>query len=68
MREGAVYPGADDNGSGAVAMLELIEALMIERPKRSVIFVWSTAEEKGLIGAYISSNTAPSRWRRSAPI
>jgi hypothetical protein len=52
MREGVVYPGADDNGSGAVAMLELIEALMIERPKRSVIFVWSTAEEKGLIGAY----------------
>jgi hypothetical protein len=52
MREGQVYPGADDNGSGAVAMLELIEALVIERPKRSVIFVWSTAEEKGLIGAY----------------
>jgi len=52
VREGRVQPGADDNGSGAVAMLELIEALMIERPKRSVIFVWSTAEEKGLIGAY----------------
>lgn len=51
MREGAVFPGADDNGSGAVAMLELIEALMIERPKRSVIFVWSTAEESGLVGA-----------------
>jgi hypothetical protein len=52
MREGAVFPGADDNGSGAVAMLELIEALMIERPKRSVIFVWSTAEERGLVGAF----------------
>ena len=52
MREGAVFPGADDNGSGAIAMLELIEALMIERPKRSVIFVWSTAEERGLVGAF----------------
>ena len=52
MREGSVYPGADDNASGAVAMLEIIEALMIERPKRSVIFVWSTAEERGLVGAY----------------
>ncbi len=51
-REGTVYPGADDNASGAVVMLELIEALTIERPKRSVIFVWSTAEERGLVGAY----------------
>jgi len=51
-RDGLVFPGADDNGSGAVAMLELVEALRIERPKRSVIFVWSTAEERGLVGAY----------------
>lgn len=52
MREGDVYPGADDNGSGAVAMLELIEALVIERPKRSVVFAWTTAEERGLVGAF----------------
>jgi len=52
VREGRIYPGADDNGSGSVAMLELVEAVMAERPKRSVIFVWHTAEEKGLIGAY----------------
>jgi hypothetical protein len=51
-RDGRVLPGADDNGSGAVAMLELIEALRIERPKRSVIFVWTTAEERGLVGAF----------------
>jgi hypothetical protein len=51
-REGRIFPGADDNGSGSVAMLEIAKALMIERPKRSVIFVWHTAEEKGLIGAY----------------
>jgi hypothetical protein len=50
-REGKVYNGADDNGSGTVAMLELAQALQIQRPKRSVIFVWHTAEEKGLWGA-----------------
>ena len=52
MREGRIYPGADDDGSGTVAMLSLAQALLLERPKRSVIFVWNTAEEKGLIGAY----------------
>ncbi len=52
VREGRIFPGADDNASGAVAMLELAKAFMIERPRRSVIFVWHTAEEKGLIGAY----------------
>ncbi len=51
-REGRIYPGADDNMSGVVGMLEIAEAAMAQRPKRSVIFVWHTAEEKGLIGAY----------------
>jgi Zn-dependent M28 family amino/carboxypeptidase len=52
MREGRIYPGADDNASGVVGMFEIAEALMVERPKRSIIFVWDTAEEKGLIGSY----------------
>jgi hypothetical protein len=51
-REGRVLPGADDNASGSVAMLTLAKAMMVERPKRSVIFVWHTAEERGLVGAY----------------
>jgi hypothetical protein len=51
-REGRIYPGSDDNISGVVGMFEIAEALMITRPKRSVIFVWNTAEEKGLIGSY----------------
>lgn len=51
-RDGRVFPGADDNGSGAVAMLAIAKAFIIERPRRSVIFVWHTAEERGLIGAY----------------
>ena len=52
VREGRVFPGADDNASGAVAMLTIAKAMMVERPKRSVIFVWHTAEERGLVGAY----------------
>jgi len=52
IREGRVYPGADDNASGSVAMLTIAKAMMVERPKRSVIFVWHTAEERGLVGAY----------------
>jgi hypothetical protein len=51
-REGRVFPGSDDNISGVVGMFELAEALLIHRPKRSVIFVWNTAEERGLIGSY----------------
>ena len=50
-REGRVYNGADDNGSGTVAMLEIAQALSLKRPQRSVVLVWHTGEEKGLWGA-----------------
>jgi len=52
VREGRVFPGSDDNISGVVGMFEIAEALRLTRPKRSVIFVWNTAEERGLIGSY----------------
>ncbi|RPJ02167.1 MAG: M28 family peptidase [Candidatus Aminicenantes bacterium] len=52
VREGRIFPGSDDNISGAVGMFEIAEALTLSRPRRSVIFVWNTAEEKGLIGSY----------------
>ncbi len=58
-REGRVFPGADDNLSGCVAMLSIAKALMIERPKRSIIFHWNTAEERGLVGAYYFVQHAP---------
>ena len=51
-REGRVFPGADDNISGVAAMFELAEAFILSRPQRSIIFVWNTAEERGLIGSY----------------
>ena len=58
-REGRVFPGADDNASGCVAMFAIAKAMMVERPKRSVIFVWHTAEERGLVGAYYFVQHSP---------
>ncbi len=51
--EGEVFNGADDNGTGTVALLEIAEAFtkMKKKPKRSIVFAWVTAEEKGLIGS-----------------
>ncbi len=58
-REDTVFNGADDNISGVVAMFSLAEAMMIERPKRSTVFVWHTGEEKGLHGAYYFVTHSP---------
>lgn len=46
-----IYNGALDNASGTAALLELAEAFSKTRPKRSVLFLAVTAEEKGLLGA-----------------
>ena len=54
-----IMPGADDNGSGTVAMLEIAQALMIEHPKRTVILAWFTGEEKGLKGSHFMANNSP---------
>lgn len=45
--------GADDDGSGTVAVLSIAEALATtqKRPKRSTLFVWHCGEEKGLWGS-----------------
>lgn len=50
--EGQIHPGADDNASGVAALLELARALRAEpaRP-RPIVFVVTTAEEAGLVGA-----------------
>ncbi len=45
--------GADDDGSGTVAVLSIAEALAKapKHPKRSILFVWHCGEEKGLWGS-----------------
>ncbi len=51
--EDKIWNGADDDGSGTVAVLSIAEALTKapKRPKRSVLFVWHAGEEKGLWGS-----------------
>ncbi len=47
-----IYNGADDDGSGTVALLAMAEAVAAgPRPKRSLLFVWHTGEEHGSWGA-----------------
>ncbi|WP_222101971.1 M28 family peptidase [Fluviicola chungangensis] len=59
---GVVYNGADDDGTGTVALLELAEAFMEakkqgEGPKRSILIMPVSGEEKGLLGSdYYSSH------------
>ena len=52
-----IFNGADDNGSGTVALLEIAEAYALaakvgQRPKRSVLFAAWNSEERGLLGAW----------------
>jgi Zn-dependent M28 family amino/carboxypeptidase len=60
--EGNIFNGADDDGSGTVAILEIAEAFTKARkdgftPKRSILFLNVTGEEKGLIGSkYYTDN------------
>ena len=50
-----IYNGADDNASGVAMLLEVANAFAAEpaasRPKRTVVFLSITAEEKGLLGS-----------------
>ena len=60
--DGQINNGADDDGSGTVSLLELAEAFSKAKadghgPRRSILFLNVTGEEKGLFGsAYYSEN------------
>ena len=56
--------GADDDGSGTVAVLEIAEAFEKARrdgvgPRRSILFLNVTGEEKGLLGSAYYTDTEP---------
>lgn len=47
-----IFNGADDDASGAVAVMELAEAMArAPRPKRTIIFAWFGSEESGGTGS-----------------
>lgn len=54
-RGDAIYNGAVDNATGVAAVLAIADALSrlpeSERPRRSILFLMTTAEEQGLLGA-----------------
>ena len=52
VRNGKVYPGADDDASGTVAVMELARALAKQpQPERTIVFALWGSEEAGLVGA-----------------
>ena len=57
--EGGVFNGADDNASGTVALIEIAQAFLNEKKKakRSIGFLWVSAEEIGIYGSkYFADN------------
>lgn len=53
-----IFNGADDDGSGTVALLAMAEAFSHgPKPKRSILFVWHCGEEKGLWGSRYFTET-----------
>lgn len=57
-----IYNGADDDGSGTVAVMAIAEAFAKGvPPKRSMLFIWHAGEEKGLWGSeyFVNNPTVP---------
>ncbi|MDQ7040928.1 MAG: M28 family peptidase [Rhodothermus sp.] len=59
-----IYNGADDDGTGTVALLEIAEAFMQAvrdgyRPRRSILFLHVSGEEKGLLGSAYYTDHEP---------
>ena len=64
VEDGQIYNGADDDGSGTVAILEIAEAFKAAvkdgyRPKRSIVFLHVTGEERGLLGSRFYTDMDP---------
>ncbi len=62
--EDGIFNGADDDGSGTVSILEIAEAFETARreghgPRRSVLFLHVTGEEKGLLGSEYYADREP---------
>ena len=62
--KGEINNGADDDGSGTVALLEIAEAFKKavgagQGPKRSIVFLHVTGEEKGLLGSQYYTDHKP---------
>jgi Zn-dependent M28 family amino/carboxypeptidase len=66
VKEEEIFNGADDDGSGTVALIEMAEAFALAKsqghgPRRSVLFMPLSGEEKGLLGSeyYVTNPVFP---------
>ena len=64
IKDGQIYNGADDDGSGTIALLEIAEAIKAAKkdgngPKRSILLLHVTGEEKGLLGSRYYTDNDP---------
>jgi Zn-dependent M28 family amino/carboxypeptidase len=63
-----IYNGALDNASGCATVLAIARAAAVAPPRRSLLFVFFTAEEKGLLGARWFARHPPAPVGRFAAI
>lgn len=59
VRDGVVFPGADDNASGVAAMLAIASHFKANPPQNTIVFAAFDAEELGLQGAHALLKAAP---------
>ncbi len=64
IEDGEIFNGADDDGSGTIAIIEIAQAFKKAvddgyRPRRSILFLHVTGEEKGLLGSEYYTDMDP---------
>ena len=65
-----IFPGANDDGSGTVSVMEIAAALaaMNPHPRRSIVFMTVFGEEEGLLGSYYYASIRSSPCGTPLPI
>jgi Zn-dependent M28 family amino/carboxypeptidase len=61
INDGVIYPGADDDGSGSTAVVEIARAMTANKlkPRRSILFMTFFGEEMGLLGSRFLTDHPP---------
>ncbi|HSR49711.1 MAG TPA: M28 family peptidase, partial [Acidobacteriota bacterium] len=57
--DGTIFPGADDDASGVAAVLEIAQSFAAYPPRRSVLIMFHSGEEEGLLGSRYNTDIEP---------
>ncbi|HSR67619.1 MAG TPA: M28 family peptidase [Acidobacteriota bacterium] len=57
--DGTIFPGADDDASGVAAVLEIAQSFAAFPPRRSILVMFHSGEEEGLLGSRYNTDVAP---------